>query len=56
MALLGAATFTGMLAGCASDRHAENHQHQYTCSMHPEVVQDHPGDCPKCGMKLTHTN
>lgn len=20
----------------------------YTCTMHPEVVQDHPGDCPKC--------
>jgi hypothetical protein len=20
--------------------------------MHPEVVQDHPGNCPKCGMKL----
>ena len=25
---------------------------QYTCSMHPEVVQDKPGDCPNCGMKL----
>lgn len=25
---------------------------QYTCSMHPEVVQDGPGKCPKCGMKL----
>jgi Heavy metal binding domain len=24
----------------------------YTCSMHPEVLQDKPGDCPKCGMKL----
>ena len=24
----------------------------YTCSMHPEVVQDQPGNCPKCGMKL----
>jgi len=24
----------------------------YTCVMHPEVVMDHPGDCPKCGMKL----
>src|ERR1035437_9736922 len=22
----------------------------YTCPMHPEVQQDHPGDCPKCGM------
>ena len=24
----------------------------YTCSMHPEVQQDHPGNCPKCGMTL----
>ncbi|GIV20021.1 MAG: hypothetical protein KatS3mg023_1772 [Armatimonadota bacterium] len=24
----------------------------YTCSMHPEVRSDKPGDCPKCGMKL----
>ena len=25
---------------------------QYTCPMHPEVIQDHPGSCPKCGMAL----
>jgi Cu(I)/Ag(I) efflux system membrane fusion protein len=24
----------------------------YQCPMHPTVVQDHPGDCPICGMKL----
>ena len=24
----------------------------YTCSMHPEVRQDRPGDCPKCGIAL----
>lgn len=24
----------------------------YTCTMHPEVLSDKPGDCPKCGMKL----
>ncbi|WP_017968554.1 heavy metal translocating P-type ATPase [Rhizobium leguminosarum] len=24
----------------------------YTCPMHPEVVSDRPGDCPKCGMAL----
>ncbi len=25
---------------------------QYTCPMHPEVIQDGPGDCPLCGMAL----
>ena len=25
----------------------------YTCGMHPEVIQDKPGNCPICGMKLT---
>lgn len=25
---------------------------EYTCPMHPEVVQVGPGDCPKCGMDL----
>jgi hypothetical protein len=24
----------------------------YTCSMHQEVITDHPGECPKCGMTL----
>ncbi len=24
----------------------------YTCPMHPEIRQDHPGNCPKCGMSL----
>jgi Cu+-exporting ATPase len=24
----------------------------YTCPMHPEVQQDHPGNCPRCGMTL----
>jgi hypothetical protein len=25
---------------------------KYTCPMHPEVVTDYPGKCPKCGMTL----
>ena len=24
----------------------------YACPMHPDVVEDEPGRCPKCGMKL----
>ena len=25
---------------------------EYTCPMHPEIIRDAPGDCPKCGMTL----
>ena len=25
---------------------------QFICPMHPEVIEDHPGDCPDCGMAL----
>ncbi len=25
---------------------------EWTCPMHPEIVRDGPGDCPKCGMAL----
>ena len=25
---------------------------EYTCPMHPEVITNEPGDCPKCGMTL----
>jgi hypothetical protein len=24
----------------------------FTCPMHPEVISDRPGKCPKCGMTL----
>lgn len=43
------------------DGHVHDHGHgdhgptagtTYSCPMHPEVVQDHPGTCPKCGMTL----
>jgi multidrug efflux pump subunit AcrA (membrane-fusion protein) len=31
----------------------ENAKTLYTCGMHPQVILDHPGNCPICGMKLT---
>ena len=46
--------------GGAAGRH-QHHAHapssapkggRYTCPMHPEVIQDGPGTCPKCGMAL----
>ena len=33
----------------------EAHEHSddvYTCSMHPQITSDHPGNCPICGMDL----
>ncbi len=37
------------------------HQHeanviQYTCPMHPQIIQDAPGNCPICGMELVKLN
>jgi hypothetical protein len=26
---------------------------KYTCSMHPEITSDNPGQCSKCGMNLS---
>ena len=33
--------------------HSDDTKKLYTCGMHPQVIQDHPGNCPICGMKLT---
>ncbi|MDP1973481.1 MAG: heavy metal-binding domain-containing protein, partial [Sediminibacterium sp.] len=29
-----------------------HNQQRYTCPMHPEIVKNEPGSCPKCGMNL----
>ncbi|MCM4169514.1 efflux RND transporter periplasmic adaptor subunit [Arenibacter sp. H213] len=52
-----------LFGGDASDRAAnskDNHDHteeiasnqMWTCSMHPQIMQPEPGDCPLCGMDL----
>jgi Cu+-exporting ATPase len=43
------------LSTLATDAKHEDKSHGkaiYTCPMHPEVQQEHPGACPKCGMAL----
>jgi hypothetical protein len=54
--LLGVGGASLFLSGCERSNPSaadENHKTLYTCGMHPQVVQDHPGNCPICGMKLT---
>ncbi|WP_173765078.1 copper-transporting P-type ATPase [Nitrogeniibacter mangrovi] len=38
--------------GSAASTPAAPHGTEYVCPMHPEVVRDAAGDCPKCGMHL----
>jgi len=41
--------------GSAADSHGSSAtagSGPYTCPMHPDIIQDMPGDCPICGMAL----
>src|SRR5512144_1280672 len=40
------------LAGNASSYEGAGAPPVYTCPMHPEIAQNGPGRCPKCGMAL----
>ncbi|SMD43751.1 membrane fusion protein, Cu(I)/Ag(I) efflux system [Aquiflexum balticum DSM 16537] len=48
-----------MIRGGGEEHPAEEHTHidedgvEYTCSMHPQIRQNEPGQCPLCGMALT---
>lgn len=42
----------GMMMNSAPHPTASNGEAVYTCPMHPEIRQNHPGTCPKCGMAL----
>jgi len=55
MLLLAAGGIGLFLAGCSrkSDAAGNAAKTLYTCGMHPQIIQDHPGNCPICGMKLT---
>jgi Cu(I)/Ag(I) efflux system membrane fusion protein len=43
-----------VLLACKSKKKVAIHDPDvfYTCSMHPQIMQDKPGNCPICGMKL----
>ncbi|MBL7471505.1 efflux RND transporter periplasmic adaptor subunit [Robertkochia sediminum] len=57
----GMALAIGLLSGYFLFKGDATHEHQqaeesgttmYTCSMHPQIMQPEPGDCPICGMDL----
>lgn len=51
-----------MIRGGGEDHPDGEHTHvgengiEYTCSMHPQIRQNEPGQCPICGMALTPVN
>jgi Cu(I)/Ag(I) efflux system membrane fusion protein len=52
-----AAVMTGLYPGGGASHSpaaTEGHGHVqlWTCSMHPQVIENHPGQCPICGMNL----
>lgn len=56
-------TVAGYLIRGGGDEHPDHeHTHidengvEYTCSMHPQIRQNEPGQCPLCGMALTPVN
>jgi membrane fusion protein, copper/silver efflux system len=49
--LICASLFIGVVASCSKST-SSTEKTLYTCSMHPQVIQNHAGDCPICGMKL----
>lgn len=54
LALVTLAVFAIAVSGCKEKSSTQNNGQtvKYTCSMHPDVVQDKSGKCPKCGMAL----
>ncbi|WP_417238117.1 efflux RND transporter periplasmic adaptor subunit [Bizionia sp.] len=60
IAILGVGLLLGwMIFGNSSNTKREHNHNQvaetnqmWTCSMHPQIMQPEPGDCPICGMDL----
>src|SRR5690349_11240098 len=55
IAAVGGAFFVGRSSSqrdAAGGQASKEGKTLYTCGMHPQVIQDKPGNCPICGMKL----
>ena len=53
MKLLLSVSLVILLASCNHPKQVVVHKDvSYTCSMHPQVMEPHPGKCPICGMAL----
>jgi hypothetical protein len=59
--------FTILVTSCNNDSktaaanteataHADDHEHVFACPMHPEVTGKEGDTCPKCGMRLEHSD
>ena len=51
-ALFGVFGFAGAVNAGEATNAASPASPLYTCGMHPWIIQDHPGNCPICSMKL----
>jgi len=58
--IFASVVIAGLLVVGCSTKDANNtvstSQDLYTCGMHPNVIQEGPGNCPICGMNLTPLN
>ncbi len=51
--ILGGGTYYFVSSSNGNDNAGQVEEKQlYTCGMHPDIIQEEPGDCPICGMKL----
>ena len=55
--ILGLGIFIGWVSNTGTppvptEKHEHNSSAVYSCSMHPQIRQNQPGNCPLCGMNL----
>src|SRR5271155_5666288 len=57
ISLVGLLAIAVLLSACSNPQPASvaataKSAVKYTCPMHPQILEDHPGSCPICGMTL----